>query len=250
MSNVSVITPAYNSLPFIKEAYESLSAQKYSGWEWVVTDDCSDDGTWEFLQKLAQTDSRVIVLRNDVNSGAAISRNKSIDRASGEYLAFLDSDDLWLPNKLELQLSYMKANQIDFCFTAYELIDEAGSLMGVVVDSSQADSLDYEDMLKKKATLGCSTVMLSRDRVGISRMPILRTGQDYAFWLLLLRSGIRAHPYTEVLTKYRIVNNSISRNKFKKAKRQWKIYRDVESLGLIKSAACFLFYAWRAVFRR
>ena len=105
-------------------------------------------------------------------------------------------------------------------------------------------------MLKKKATLGCSTVMLRRNAFDDITMPLLRTGQDYATWLKLLKTGQNAYPLIDVLTQYRILPNSISRNKVKKAKRQWQIYREVEKLSLYKSAVSFCFYAWRAVFRK
>ena len=105
-------------------------------------------------------------------------------------------------------------------------------------------------MLKKKATLGCSTVMLRRLAFSELSMPDLRTGQDYALWLKLLKTGIRAVPYNKSLMKYRIVSSSISRNKYRKAKRQWQIYRELEKLSLVKSIYCFLFYAWRAIFRK
>ena len=110
--------------------------------------------------------------------------------------------------------------------------------------------ITYENMLRKKATLGCSTVMLRRASFRGLSMPSLRTGQDYATWLKLLRTATNAFPLTDVLTQYRILPNSISRNKIKKAKRQWQIYRQIEELSLIKSTECFIFYAWRAVFRK
>jgi len=139
---------------------------------------------------------------------------------------------------------------IDFSFTAYTLIDHRGESIGKTVDATQAGFFTYEDMLRKKATLGCSTVMLRRNAFSDITMPLLRTGQDYATWLKLLKSGKNAYLLSEVLTCYRIMPNSISRNKIKKAKRQWQIYREVESLPFIKAVTCFTFYAWRALFRK
>jgi len=165
-------------------------------------------------------------------------------------LAFIDSDDLWLPSKLENQLSFMVGNDVDFSFTAYELINEDGLKFGKIVDSHLNSPVYYEDMLRKKATLGCSTVMLRKSAFNDLSMPLIRTGQDYALWLKLLKAGGGAHVLNSVLTQYRILPDSISRNKFKKAKRQWEIYRKIENLGLLKSLECFFFYAWRAVFRK
>lgn len=246
---VSIITPTFNAEKFIPIVYKSLMSQTYVNWEWLVTDDCSTDNTYNILESLAKNDHRIKLSKNIVNSGAAITRNVSLTRATGEFIAFIDSDDVWEPEKLEKQVAFM-GNSIDFSFTAYKIISEDGEDLGKSVDTFHSSPLNYHDMLMKKATLGCSTVMLRRSAIKNYKMPLLRTGQDYAFWLKILKNGINAHPMTEVLTKYRIVSNSISRNKIKKAKRQWQIYREVESLGVLRSMYCFIFYAWRAVFRK
>ncbi|TMO69955.1 glycosyltransferase family 2 protein [Pseudoalteromonas aurantia] len=246
---VSIITPAYNSERYILNTYESIKNQTYTDWEWLVTDDCSTDNTLSLLKELAKEDCRVRVFRNPENSGAALSRNNSINHAIGDFLAFIDSDDLWLSSKLEKQLAFM-GNNIAFSFTAYELIDAAESRLNKSVDSTQKGSFSYQDMLRKKATLGCSTVMLRRQRFNDISMPLIRTGQDYALWLKLLKTGENAHILNDVLTQYRILPDSISRNKIKKSRRQWQIYRDIENLGFIESIINFCFYAHRAVFRK
>ena len=230
--------------------YNSILKQSYKDWEWLVTDDCSIDGTFELLNEICLKDKRVKVFRNDMNLGAAVSRNKSIANANGEFIAFIDSDDIWLKTKLEQQLSFMNERNIDFSFTAYELIDEEGNLLGTKVDSKQEGFFTYKDMLKKKATLGCSTVVLRLSAFGNISMPLIRTGQDYALWLNILKTGCNAWVLSEVLTQYRIMPNSISRNKFKKAKQQWYIYRHLEHLSIFNSLICFGHYAFRAVFRR
>ncbi|EGQ7661882.1 glycosyl transferase family 2 [Vibrio parahaemolyticus] len=247
---ISIITATYNSRDDILETYNSIREQSFENWEWLVTDDCSSDDTMEILQRIADSDGRVRIFQNNTNSGAAISRNNSLLYASGEFIAFIDSDDLWKPSKLSEQINFMNEQNIDFCFTAYELVGPQGQLLGSKVDFLQTGSFDYIDMLKKKATLGCSTVMLRRLAFDDITMPLLRTGQDYATWLKLLKTGKRAFVYNRTLTKYRIRPNSISRNKFKKAIRQWEIYRDVEHIGFLSSMYYFSFYAWRAVFRK
>lgn len=246
---ISIITPAFNAEKWILATYESIKNQTYSNWEWLITDDCSSDSTLNILQSLAENDSRVRIYINERNSGAAVSRNNSIKNATGEFIAFIDSDDLWLPDKLEKQLYFMGEN-IYFSFTAYELINEFGIKLKKSVDSSQNGSFSYQDMLRKKATLGCSTVMLRVSGFDEISMPLIRTGQDYALWLTLLKTGKNAYILNDVLTQYRILPDSISRNKIKKAKRQWEIYRSIEKLTLLKSSICFCFYAWRAVFRK
>ena len=247
---ISIITPSFNSERFIRETYSSIKAQSYENWEWLITDDCSTDDTLSIIKEISLSDRRVKVYSNLVNSGAAVSRNNSILHSKGDYLAFLDSDDLWYVDKLKIQLNFMQDKNIEICFTAYEIITENGVATGKIVDSLQDSPLSYQDMLRKKATHGCSTVMLRKNSFSDLYMPLLRTGQDYALWLKLLKNNIYTVPLSKVLTKYRICSNSISRNKFKKAKRQWQIYRKVERLNIIKSAECFCFYAFRAVFKR
>lgn len=247
---ISIITPTFNSQDFIGEVYKSIKNQTYTNWEWVITDDCSTDDTYDVISKLSKQDPRIKVFKNDINSGAALTRNNSIVKSCGNYLAFIDSDDFWCCDKLEKQLEFMESNCIDFSFTAFELIDGNNNKLNVTVDSNQISPLSYEDMLRKKATLGCSTVMLRREAFTDISMPNIRTGQDYALWLKLLKSNVLAYPFSSILTHYRILPDSISRNKFKKAKRQWEIYRRIECLPLLKSLECFFFYAWRAVFRK
>lgn len=248
-ARVSIITPTFNSAAFLPQTAASVRSQSHPDWEWLITDDCSQDGTWEMIQDLCAADSRIKAVRNDTNQGTAFCRNRCMDRAQGRYLAFLDADDLWLPEKLQRQLDFMASESLRFSFTAYEIMDQHGQSWNKIVDGKREFTVNYEDMLRKKATMGCSTVMVERSLVGEARMPAMRTGQDYAFWLALLRSGIVATCLPTALTKYRIVPGSISRNKFRKARRQWRIYREAEMLGLGKSLECFLFYAWRAVFR-
>ena len=247
---VSVITPTFNSSKFIISTYDSLYNQTYTNWEWLVVDDCSDDDTYKILCDIAIKDNRVKALKNPENSGAAITRNVAMDNSSGDFLAFLDADDMWLPEKLATQIQYMVSSNIYFSFTGYEIIDESGHSLGIEVDTFHKSKLSYNDMLRKKATLGCSTVMLDFRKFKEFRMPNIRTGQDYAFWLKILKNDNYTYPVSNVLTKYRIVSNSISRNKYKKAMRQWQIYREIENLTLFKSIKCFCFYAWRAVFRK
>lgn len=249
MPLVSIITPSYNSERFIRETYESISKQTYQNWEWLVTDDCSSDSTVQILLVLRSNDARIKVFTSDQNRGASESRNNSIRNSKGGFLAFIDSDDLWEPRKLERQLNFMIEKEVSFSFTAYRIIDSDGYNIGRTVDL-KAIPVGYKDMLRKKATIGCSTVMLNRGVLGDVMMPALRRGQDYATWLKLLRDGEIAYPLLELLTSYRIVENSLSRNKARKAIQQWRIYRETEGLDFISSFVNFLFYAWRAVFRK
>lgn len=246
---ISIITPTYNSVPHIQQTVAAIQAQTYPHWELLISDDASSDQTAACIKSMAASDPRIRLFELPRNGGAATARNHSIQHATGEFIAFCDADDVWLPAKLEQQLAFM-GDSIDFSFTAYELVDEHGTPLQTVVDGTQSGSFSYDDMLRKKATMGCSTVLLRRRAFEDLTMPLIRTGQDYALWLKLLKTGARAFVLPRILTQYRILPHSISRNKIKKAKRQWQIYRQFEHLSLITAVHCFLFYAWRAIFRR
>jgi len=252
---VSIVMPTHNSEKFILESIGSIIKQTYTNWELHVVDDASKDKTIKILKKIMKNDRRIKITIQKNNSGAAVARNVAINAARGQYIAFLDSDDVWKENKLEKQISFMKENEEYFTFTPYEIINESGKEQNVTVDANSVELVNYKDMLKKYATLGCSTVIIDqriirKKYVKNLEMPLIRTGQDYAFWLTLLKTGIFAKRLNEPLTKYRIVKGSISRNKIKKAKRQWEIYRKLENLNFFISVWYFSNYAWRAIFRR
>lgn len=246
---VSIITASYNSESFIRITYNSIVAQKYTNWEWLVTDDCSVDNSYNILKEIQLKDPRVKVFQNIANLGAAPARNKSLSQASGRFIAFLDADDVWREDKLYKQMRFMSDGGFGMSFTAYKVICEKGQYIGSMIDLLAPSTISYQDLLVKKATFGCSTVIIDRGFVGDISMPNLRTGQDYATWLSILKKGCTAHLFREPLTSYRIVKGSISRNKIKKALRQWQIYRDVENLSLLYSIYCFIHYGYRAVFR-
>ncbi len=249
---ISIITPAYNSELYILSMINSVISQTYTNWELLITDDCSNDETVSIVRTIMLNEKRIKLFTLSKNSGSAIARNNSINNSCGEFLAFCDSDDMWLENKLETQIGFMTQNNISFSFTAYEIINHKGIPLNITVDSSQFGFFKYSDMLKKKATLGCCTVMLKKETFqDLLVMPNIRTGQDYAFWLKLLKnSDQNAHILPKILSKYRISPNSISRNKFKKAKRQFLIYRHIEKINLVSSLYYFCFYLFRAVFRK
>ena len=249
--SVSIITPCYNSQNYLDKMISSIVSQTFDSWELIVVDDCSTDKSINVIKKFLKKDNRIKFFKLTKNSGAAVARNNSINNSKGKYIAFIDSDDLWEMNKLHEQLFFMKDNNIHFSFTAYIIIDDNGNSTGKTVDSSQTGSFSYKDMLAKKATLGCSTVMLNKKTFeDLLNMPLLRTGQDYAFWLKLLKNtNQEAFILPIAFTQYRINPKSISRNKLKKAKRQWAIYRNNENLNFVTSLYYFCFYAFRAVFR-
>ncbi|KYZ67495.1 glycosyltransferase family 2 protein [Bacillus sp. GZT] len=238
---ISIIMPNYNSIKFIRKTIESVIDQSYHNWELIVIDDGSNDGSLQVIEEFQRTDKRIKLEVLDKNSGAAIARNTGINMANGRYIAFLDSDDLWVPRKLEKQLNFMKANNVAFSFTGYEIITESGEKTGKIIHVPK--KINYQGLLKN-TIIGCLTVMIDTQQVGKIQMPNLRTRQDTATWLSILKRGFEAYGMDEVLSKYRKVENSISSKKIKMARMNWKLYREVEGLSIFKSAWCFINYAY------
>lgn len=241
---VSVITPAYNAARFIGETIQSVLDQTYSNWEMLIVDDKSTDETVAIVQEYMKEDERIKLITLDENSGSAVARNTAMDHAKGKFMAFLDSDDLWMPEKLTKQVAFMEDNGIAFSFTKYVRMQEDGTLTNAVTEAPK--TVTY-DRLMKQCVIGCLTVMLDRERIGNERMINIRTRQDYAFWLALLRKGHLAYGMDEVLAKYRLVENSISSDKLKAAKQNWKLYYHIEDHSLMTAAWYFAHYAWISV---
>lgn len=241
---ISVITPAYNAEKFIDSTIESVLSQTYLDWEMIVVDDCSSDATAEIVREYALKDKRIKLIQLEVNSGPAVTRNTAIQNARGRYLAFLDSDDQWLPEKLERQLKYMQENKVGFSFTGYEYMDEQGKLSGK--KETVPDLVDYNALLKQNI-IGCLTVMLDTKITGQIEMINIRSRQDYTTWLNLTKRGINAHGIQEVLARYRVVQNSLSSDKLKMAKQNWRVYREIEKLSFMKSVYYFMYYIFYKV---
>lgn len=241
---VSVITPAYNAERFIKETIQSVLDQTYSDWEMIIVDDRSNDGTVEHIKEMQAIDARIKLVELEENSGSAVARNTAIDHAKGRYIAFLDSDDSWMPEKLERQLRFMRDKDIAFSFTAYVRTLEDGTKTNYI--SRTPATVDW-DALMKRCVIGCLTVMLDREKTGGVKMVDIRTRQDYALWLELTRRGFKAHGLGDVLAKYRVVDDSISSNKWKAAKRNWYVFRNIESQSLPRTLWYFGHYAVIAV---
>lgn len=238
---ISIITPAYHSEEFIADTIESVLAQTYPNWELIIVDDCSQDQTVDIVKSYAKKDARIKLYTLNENRGPAITRNTAIQHANGRYLAFLDSDDQWLPEKLEKQLRFMQDHQIAFSFTAYHVIEQDGTATGTI--SEVPDRAVYTDLLKNNV-VGCLTVMLDRAIIGDVEMVNIRSRQDYALWLDITRRGFPAYGMSEPLAKYRTVANSLSSNKVKMAKQNWRVYREIEKLNLVKSMWYFMHFVY------
>ena len=244
---VSIITPVYNAEKFIVETIKSIQAQTYKNWELLLIDDCSTDNSKKIINTFSKEDLRIKYISLTENSGAAVARNTGIEKADGQYIAFIDSDDQWESQKLEVQINFMKNKNIGFTFTAYEMISEDGKSLNKFINVPK--TIDYNQLLKN-TIIGCSTVVIDRNQIGDFRMPLVRKGQDTATWLSILKTGKIAYGIEEYLVKYRIVEGSISSNKIDALKRTWNTYYNIEKLGLIKSSYVFICYVSNAIKKR
>lgn len=239
---VSIITPAFNAERTICQAIQSVQAQSFLNWEMLVVDDGSSDDTAAIVEQFMASDSRIRLQRQLENSGPARARNAALQVARGRYIAFLDSDDVWLPEKLERQLAFMTANEVAMSFTLYRRFDAENGEVGPLVVSP---AIFTYSMLLKHTGIACLTVMLDRELTGPVEFPDVRH-EDYAFWLQLLKKGIIAYGVMEDQARYRVAATSISGNKLQSAAWVWNIYRDVEKLSWLRASWCLLNYAWNA----
>ncbi|WP_106627379.1 glycosyltransferase family 2 protein [Selenomonas massiliensis] len=241
---VSVIMPAYNSATFIGGSISSVLDQTHTQWELIVVDDASTDMTAETVREYVHTDSRIKYYRQEYNMGVAEARNRAIRTAEGRYLAFLDSDDLWLPNKLKRQLEFMQCNGSGFTYTEYRQFYKDPAMPGKLIRTH--DSVDYHELLKGN-DIGCLTVMLDRKIFPHIEMPHVRH-EDYVTWLNLLhQGGGRAYALHEDLARYRKSADSLTASKQQSLAWTWQVYRKTQGLSWLKSVYYLMFYAARGL---
>lgn len=236
---VSVIMPAYNAEKYIDEAIGSVVNQTLTNWELIVIDDCSSDLTYQKAQEQARKDSRICVVQNDSNSGVARTRNRGIDLAQGAYIAFLDSDDVWHPEKLHRQLKKMTDTDAQIGYCSYAIIGATGEK--VKADYLVPEHMTFDDILKENA-IQCSAMLIRADVVKRFKFNTEYFHEDYVLGLQILKNGYKASGCREILLNWRYVENSRSFNKWKSAKNRWKIYRNYLSLPLDKSMYLFVHY--------
>ena len=246
-SLVSIITPSYNSSKFIKDCVNSVFSQTYKNWEMIIVDDCSEDNSKEIISELSTKDKRIKPIFLEKNVGAAEARNTAIRQSKGKYVAFLDSDDLWEPQKLEIQISFMEKEDIAFSFSTYQPISDDDSKLYSIIHAPKI--VTYSSYLKK-TIIGCLTVIIDREKTDGFEMPKIRSSHDMALWLLIMRRGFDAYGLDENLARYRIVSTSNTANKWRAAKDVWKVYRQFEKLSFFYSIWCFLNYAFNAIIKR
>ena len=243
---VSVVTPVFNSVRFIGETMDSVYHQTYSRWEHIIVDDGSTDGTSELIADRAKCDQRIRHLRLPGRSGPANARNVAFKAAQGQYIAFVDADDLWLPTKLERQVTFMKRSGAGLSYTGFRRITMDGNAQGRQIQVPARVS--YSDLLKHNP-IGCLTVLLDREKTGPIEMRD-DINEDLTLWLQLLRRGVvEARGIDEDLARYRVVDKSRSSNKLAAATWRWHVYRDIERLPLAPSIYYFFCYAARTLIK-
>ena len=239
MEKVSIITPSYNCGSYISDTIESVLAQTHTNWEMVIVDDCSTDDTCEVVAEYAAADSRIIYHKLEQNSGAAVARTKAMELADGDFMAFLDSDDLWTPEKLELQLKFMRDNGYSMTATAYRKINENGDDMMKTITPPL--TTDYNRLLLD-CPVGNSTIMYSVRNMGKFSVPNILKRNDDALWLKMLKTEKYIYGMPDVMMSYRVRSNSISSNRLALVKYHWILYRDIERLSVVRSV--YLICRW------
>ena len=228
---VSIIMPSYNTARFIKETIDSVLAQTYQNWELIIVDDCSTDNTDEIVS--AYNDERIRYLKNEKNSGAAVSRNYALREAKGKWIAFLDSDDLWSPDKLEKQIGFMESKGYGFSYTEYSLIDENSDPLGIRTTGPK--KISRQGMLNY-CWPGCLTVMYDAEKVGLIQINDIKKNNDYAMWLKVSKMA-KCYLLKEDLAKYRKRAGSISNHGYKSLiKWHYKLFREAEGRCAISAA--------------
>ncbi|MDN7226404.1 glycosyltransferase family 2 protein [Planococcus liqunii] len=241
---VSVVIPIYNSEKFIIKSLDSVNNQDYKHIEIILVDDFSADNSKQIIENYMENNDNIVYLRLQSNSGAAVARNKALEIAKGRYIAFLDSDDIWYPEKISKQLELMTKENAGICYTAIEMINEENIL---IKDKRRVlEKVDYNFLLKN-TMIATSSVVIDRNIVGDFKMPIIRSGQDYATWLKLMNNGTIAYGINEAFVQYRKSSNSLSKNKLKSIQQVWSIQRKYEKINTFHAFFNTMFFTINAI---
>lgn len=246
MPLVSVITPVFNAVEFLADALRSVQEQTHSEWEHILVDDGSTDGSLEMMEDAARNDSRHRVLRTQGRIGPAKARNQGLECALGRYVAFLDADDLWLPQKLECCLSRMRANDYSFIYHDYRHLSRDGKKTGAVI--AGPDRLDLQTLHSRRGVGSCLTVVLDWEQLRDFRFPNDHEdlNEDFVAWLRLVKKGHVGYRLAEDLGRYRLSEGSRNGNRIASAVACWRIYRNESKLPFSVALNWWTQYAWNA----
>lgn len=244
---VSIVTPAYNCEHYLCQTVQTVLEQSFGSWEMIIVDDCSGDATFRIAQQLALEESRIRVFRNETNLGVSETRNRGIREAKGDYIALLDGDDLWEPDKLERQVRLIEMG-FDLVYCSYDFWDEAGKPIAERKPFLVPERTDYRKMLVS-SVVSCSTAMVRSELLKAHPFRADTYHEDYALWMELFSLPIRAAGDKKVLMHYRQVRGSRSNAKAHAAKKRWEVYRKTLHMGLLESAWAFSRYAVRGVIK-
>jgi len=229
---VSIITPSFNSEKFIADTIRSVQNQTHQNWEMIIVDDCSTDRTMSIIEQFVANDNRIRSFQLDNNSGAGIARESALSRADGDYIAFLDADDLWAPLKLEKQLQFLKDNKASFTFSFYDCIDEAGNPLNKRVEAPR--NLSYRQLFFCNY-VGNLTGIYESNYFGKITISSTRKRQDWMMWLTILKKIKEVKPVPESLAFYRVRNNSLSASKVDLLKHNFAVYRRFHGFNYVSS---------------
>ena len=235
---ISIITPVFNAESYLKETISSVLNQTYVNWEWILVDDCSIDNSFEILKEYAEKEPRLKLFKNEVNSKPYATRNRALKESRGSYIAFLDADDFWHPDKLQLQLNFMSENNLAICYTNISQFSGKDSIINKTCIFPK--KARYEDILTNNYMV-TSSVMINRELTGAFKMKNVYY-DDFTLWLDLLKNNLVAFNLNLVTTNYRLSENSLSRNKINSAKKVYVIF--TRHLGFNFFKAHWLYINW------
>lgn len=234
---VSIITPSFNSEKFITETIQSVQNQTYKNWEMIIVDDYSSDATVIIVTKIALQDNRIKLFQSEKNSGTGIARNTALTKCKGRYISFLDADDLWKPKKLEIQINFLKNNNLPFTFSFYDCINEQGKELNKRVEAPR--NLSYRQLFFCNY-VGNLTGIYDVNYFGKITISSIRKRQDWMLWLTILKKIKSVQPIPESLAFYRIRENSISASKLNLLKHNFAVYRRFHGYNLVLSLLCMI----------
>jgi len=248
MDVVSIIMPCFNSEKYIGESIESVIAQTYPKWELLICDDSSEDNSKNIIKSYQKNDCRIKLITNKYSKGAAGARNSCLDIANGRFIAFLDSDDIWLPEKLNKQLIFMKKNKIDFSYSYYQIMNEKSTITGFYKSPKSVSFLK----MQFSNFIGCLTAIYDSKVIGKCYQPEIKKRNDFALWLTILRKNrdLRGYCLNEITSKYRVNNYGLSSNKISALKYYRACLREYALLGEIKINILCIFYLTLMVLKK